>query len=166
VGDQTFVFASATVTSPIIDTRSLDSNVLIKSSDTLAIGGLLQDEQTKARNKVPILGDIPVVGYMFGERLNARTKRNLLVFVTPTIIDPHYGTGLEDQVSGLHHTGEEYSDPNGWRSNAKGAVRLVPTAQRPLASDYPKPGMPPAPETAVEESQQVDFKSSATTRDE
>src|SRR5947209_6547967 len=95
VGDQPFVFAGATVTSPIIDTRTLDSNVLIKSGDTLAIGGLLQDEQTKARSKIPVLGDLPVVGYLFGERLNARTKRNLLVFVTPTIIDQHYGTGLE-----------------------------------------------------------------------
>jgi type IV pilus assembly protein PilQ len=167
VGDQAFVFAGATVTSPIIDTRTLDSNVLIKSGDTLAIGGLLQDEQTKARNKVPVLGDLPIMGYLFGERLNARTKRNLLVFVTPTIIDAHYGTGLEDQVSGLHHTGEEYADPNGWRNNAKGAVRLVPTPQRPLAADYPKPGMPPAPATIeTSESTQVDFKSSATTRDE
>ena len=105
---------------------------MIKSGDTLAIGGLLQDEQTKARNKVPILGDIPVLGYLFQEKLNARTKRNLLVFVTPTIIDQHYGTGLEDQVSGLHHSGEEYADPNGWRNNAKGAVRLVPTSQRQI----------------------------------
>ncbi|MFL6514770.1 MAG: secretin N-terminal domain-containing protein [Chthoniobacterales bacterium] len=166
VGDATFVFAGATVASPVIDTRSLDSNVLIKSGDTLAIGGLLQDEQTKARNKVPVLGDLPVVGYLFGERLNARTKRNLLVFVTPTIVDPHYGTGLEDQASGMHHTGEEYADPNGWRNNAKGAVRLVPTAHRPLASEYPKPGIPPAPAVISEESSQVDFKSSATTRDE
>jgi len=166
VGDATFVFAGATVASPVIDTRSLDSNVLIKSGDTLAIGGLLQDEQTKARNKVPVLGDLPVVGYLFGERLNARTKRNLLVFVTPTIVDPHYGTGLEDQVNGMHHTGEEYADPNGWRNNAKGAVRLVPTAHRPLASEYPKPGIPPAPAVTSEESSQVDFKSSATTRDE
>ena len=166
VGDATFVFAGATVASPIIDTRTLDSNVLIRSGDTLAIGGLLQDEQTKARNKVPVLGDIPVVGYLFGERLNARTKRNLLVFVTPTIIDPHYGTGLEDQVNGLHHVGEEFADPNGWRNNAKGAVRLVPTAQRPLAADYPKPGIPPAPAVTTETSSQVDFKSSATTRDE
>jgi Flp pilus assembly secretin CpaC len=139
---------------------------LIKSGDTLAIGGLLQDEQTKARNKVPVLGDIPVVGYLFGERLNARTKRNLLVFVTPTIIDSHYGTGLEDQVSGLHHVGEEYSDPNGWRNNAKGAVRLVPTSERPLAADYPKPGIPPAPAVSGTESTGVDFKSSASTRDE
>src|SRR6266576_3656776 len=47
VGDQPFTFAGATVVSPIIDARTLDSNVLIKSGDTLAIGGLLQDEQTR-----------------------------------------------------------------------------------------------------------------------
>jgi type IV pilus assembly protein PilQ len=161
VGDEAFTFAGATVTSPIIDTRSLDSNVLIKSGDTLAIGGLVQDQVVKARTKVPLLGDMPILGYIFQSHDNTRTKRNLLVFVTPTIIDQRYGTGLEDQVSGLHHTGEEYADPNGWRNNAKGAVRLVPTAQRQLAADYPKPGMPPPPETVNE----VQFKSSAKDRD-
>ncbi|MEO5753389.1 MAG: secretin N-terminal domain-containing protein [Chthoniobacterales bacterium] len=145
VGDAEFVFAGATVRSPVIDTRTLDSNVLIKSGDTLAIGGLLQDEVTKARNKVPIMGDIPILGYLFQERLNARTKRNLLVFVTPTILEQRYGTGLEDQVTGLHHSGEEFADPNGWRNNARGAVRLVPTSNRQAVSDYPKPGIAPAP---------------------
>jgi type IV pilus secretin PilQ/predicted competence protein len=168
VADQPFTFAGATVTSPVIDTRSLDSNVLIKSGDTLAIGGLLQDEVTKARTKVPVLGDIPILGYFFQEKLNARTKRNLLVFVTPTIIDQHYGTGLEDQVSGLHHTGEEYADPNGWRNNAKGAVRLVPTSNRHLAADYPKPGTPPAPARTESETttttKAIDFKTSANER--
>jgi type IV pilus assembly protein PilQ len=161
IGDQAFTFAGATVTSPIIDTRSLDSNVLIKSGDTLAIGGLLQDEVAKARTKVPLLGDVPILGYIFQSHDNERHKRNLLVFVTPTIIDQRYGTGLEDQVSGLHHTGEEYADPNGWRNNAKGAVRLVPTAHRQVVADYPKPGIPPAPETVNE----VQFKSSAKDRD-
>jgi type IV pilus assembly protein PilQ len=171
VGDQSFFppGASQPVLSPIIDTRSLDSNVLIKSGDTLAIGGLLQDEVTKARTKVPILGDIPVLGYFFQERLNARVKRNLLVFVTPTIIDQHYGTGLEDQVNGLRHTGEEYADPNGWRNNAKGAVRLKPTAHRHVAADYPKPGTPPAPArtdstTTTTTTRSIDFKSSAPDR--
>ena len=162
VGDATFVFAGATVSSPIIDTRTLESNVLISSGDTLAIGGLLQDEVAKARNKVPLLGDVPVLGYLFQERLNSRTKRNLLVFVTPTIIDSKYGTGLEDQVSGLHHVGEEYADINGWRNNAKGAVRLVPTGHRQVVADYPKPGTPPPP--AMGESD-VQFKSSAKDRD-
>ncbi len=145
VFDQPFTFAGATVSSPVIDTRSLQSNVLIKSADTLAIGGLLQDEVTKGRTKVPVLGDIPILGYLFQERLNSRTKRNLLIFVTPTIIDQHYGTGLEDQVSGLQNSGEEFADPNGWRNNAKGAVRFVPTSNRQLATDYPKPGIAPAP---------------------
>jgi type IV pilus assembly protein PilQ len=162
VGDSTFVFAGATVSSPIIDTRTLESNVLISSGDTLAIGGLIQDEVAKARSKVPMLGDVPVLGYLFQNHLNSRTKRNLLVFVTPTIISSKYGTGLEDQVSGLHHVGEEYSDINGWRNNAQGAVRLVPTGHRQVAADYPKPGTPPPPATGESE---VQFKSSAKDRD-
>ena len=148
VGDATFAFGGATVTSPVIDKRSLDSNVLIHSGDTLAIGGLLQDEQTKGRTKVPVLGDIPILGYLFQEKLTQRNKRNLLIFVTPTIIEQGYGTGLEDQVSGLNHSGEEYADPNGWRNNAKGAKRLVPTSNRQLAADYPTPGVAPAPKKA------------------
>ena len=176
VADATFTFSGATVTSPIIDKRTLDSNVLIKSGDTLAIGGLLQDEQSKGRTKVPLLGDIPIIGYAFQERLNSRTKRNLLVFVTPTIIQQGYGTGLEDQVTGLNHTGEEYADPNGWRNNAKGAVRLVPTSNRQVAADYPKPGTPPAPAstkssttttttTSAAVTESIQFKSSAKSRD-
>jgi type IV pilus assembly protein PilQ len=161
VADFTFTFSGANVTSPIIDKRTLDSNVLIKSGDTLAIGGLLSDQATKARTKIPVLGDIPLIGYAFQSHDNERHKRNLLVFVTPTILDQRYGTGLEDQVSGLHHVGEEYADPNGWRNNAKGAVRLVPTPNRQLAADYPKPGVPPPPEEASE----VQFKSSVKDRD-
>ena len=161
VGDSTFVFAGATVSSPIIDTRTLESNVLIRSGDTLAIGGLLQDEVAKAHNKVPFIGDVPVLGYIFQNHLNSRVKRNLLVFVTPTIITSKYGTGLEDQVNGLHHVGEEYADINGWRNNAKGAVRLVPTGNRQAVADYPKPGTPPPPATGED----VQFKSSAKDRD-
>jgi type IV pilus assembly protein PilQ len=165
VGDQAFTFQGVSLTSPIIDTRTLDSNVLIKSGDTLAIGGLLTDQVVKSRTKVPVLGDVPVLGYVFQSRTNERHKRNLLVFVTPTIIDQHYGTGLEDQASGLHHNGEEYADPNGWRNNAKGAVRLVPTSNRQLSADYAKPGIPPAPAKTDETSTQVDFKTSANGRD-
>jgi len=162
VSDFHFQFQQADVTSPIIDKRSLDSNVLIKSGDTLALGGLISDQISKSRTKVPLLGDIPVLGYAFQSHDNERHKRNLLIFVTPTIIDQRYGTGLEDQVSGVHHVGEEYADPNGWRNNAKGAVRLVPTSHRQIAADYAKPGEPPPPEEAT----QVQFKSDVKDRDE
>jgi type IV pilus assembly protein PilQ len=162
VADFHFAFNGADVTSPIIDKRTLDSSVLIKSGDTLAIGGLISDQTSKSRTKVPILGDIPGIGYAFQSHGNERHKRNLLIFVTPTIIDQRYGTGLEDQVAGLRHTGEEYSDPNGWRNNAKGAVRLVPTGHRQLAADYAKPGEPPAPEEAT----QVQFHTDVKDRNE
>lgn len=162
VADFHFAFNGADVTSPIIDKRTLDSSVLIKSGDTLAIGGLISDQTSKSKTKVPILGDIPGIGYAFQSHGNERHKRNLLIFVTPTIIDQRYGTGLEDQVAGLRHVGEEYADPNGWRNNAKGAVRLVPTGHRQLAADYPKPGEPPA----VEEAAQVQFHSDVKDRNE
>jgi len=129
----------------------------------------MQDEVTKSRTKVPVVGDVPILGYLFQSRSNIRVKRNLLVFVTPTIIDQHYGTGLEDQVSGLHHSGEEYADPNGWRNNAKGAVRLVPTSNRQNAAAYPKPGIPPAPArdstTTTSTTDKVQFMSTAKDRD-
>ena len=165
VRDESFTFQKDTVRSPVIDTRTLESNVLIKSGDTLAIGGLLQDEVLKARTKVPVMGDVPVLGYLFQSRSNARVKRNLLVFVTPTIIDQHYGTGLEDQVTGLHHTGENYADPNGWRNNAKGAVRAVPTSHRSAAADYPVPGIPPAPANSGGTARKTRFMTSAKDRD-
>ena len=145
VEDAIFTIGGTEVFSPVIDQRSLESNVLIKSGDTLAIGGLLQDEGLKRRNKVPILGDIPGLGYLFQEKLNVRTKRNLLVFVTPTIISQGYGTGLEDQAYGLSNSGEEFADPNGWRNNAKGSVRVIPTSNRPNVANYPAPGVAKSP---------------------
>ena len=60
--------------------------MLIKSGDTLAIGGLLQDEVTKTHNKVPILGDIPGLGWGFRSENKSMDKDNLIIFMTPTII--------------------------------------------------------------------------------
>ncbi len=158
VGDQVFTFGGASVSSPIIDTRSLESNVLIKSGCTLAIGGLLQDETSKGKTKVPVLGDIPIIGYLFQERLNSRTKRNLLVFITPTVINQPYGTGLEDQVTGLRNSGNEFAEPGGWRNNAKGSIKLIDTPDRPIAGEYPKPG------TNCGDSKGVSYRESATSR--
>ena len=78
--------------------------------------------------------------------------------MTPTIIKQGYGTGLEGQVSGLAHSGEEFADPNGWRNNAKGAVRIVPTSNRSIAADIAKPGVAKAP-------RKVGYKVNASTRE-
>lgn len=71
---------------PIFDTRSLDTTVMIPSGNTLVMGGLMQDDQRDQNTKVPILGDIPLLGHAFRSDTKTRQKNNLLVFVTPTIV--------------------------------------------------------------------------------
>jgi len=52
----------------------------------LVMGGLISDNLTKARTKVPILGDIPGLGYAFRSSSKKRDKRNLIIFITPTVV--------------------------------------------------------------------------------
>ncbi len=72
---------------PSIDTRSLSTKVLVDNGDTVVLGGIFQDEKNSTEDKVPWLGDIPVVGTLFRRRANNTKKRELLIFVTPTIVE-------------------------------------------------------------------------------
>jgi type II secretory pathway component GspD/PulD (secretin) len=66
--------------------RSMDTRVMIPSGHTLVLGGLIQDEITLGNVKVPVLGDIPGLGYLFRSDTKTRKKQNLIVFITPTIV--------------------------------------------------------------------------------
>lgn len=68
------------------DIRKIDTRVMIPSGNTLVLGGLVQDDIRKSNNKVPILGDIPLLGYAFRSDSKSRQKANLLIFITPTIV--------------------------------------------------------------------------------
>jgi len=72
---------------PSIDTRSLATKVLVANGDTVVLGGIFQDEKNSTESKVPWLGDIPVVGNLFRRRSNSTKKRELLIFVTPSIVE-------------------------------------------------------------------------------
>ena len=72
---------------PSIDTRELQTTVLVGNGDTVVLGGIFQDENNSAEDKVPWLGDIPGLGALFRRRSNGSQKRELLIFVTPTIIE-------------------------------------------------------------------------------
>lgn len=67
--------------------RRIETHVLIPSGNTLVMGGLVNDSKTKARSKVPLLGDIPGLGMAFRKDEKRRNKQNLLIFVTPTVVD-------------------------------------------------------------------------------
>jgi type IV pilus assembly protein PilQ len=72
---------------PSIDTRELQTTVLVGNGDTVVLGGIFQDETASNEEKVPWLGDVPGVGALFRRRSNESKKRELLIFVTPTIIE-------------------------------------------------------------------------------
>lgn len=67
--------------------RRMDTSVTIPSGNTLVMGGLINDTKSKAYSKVPLLGDIPGLGKVFGKESKSRNKNNLLIFLTPTIVE-------------------------------------------------------------------------------
>ncbi len=68
------------------DTRSVKTNVIVNSNDTAVIGGLMSDEQTESITKIPVLGDIPILGWLFKSKSSQKKKKNLMIFITPRII--------------------------------------------------------------------------------
>src|SRR5712692_6478772 len=74
-------------TANIYAIRRIDTSVMIPSGNTLVMGGLISDTKTKGYIKVPLLGDIPFVGMAFRHESKSRNKQNLLIFITPTIVE-------------------------------------------------------------------------------
>ena len=66
--------------------RSAKTSVVVKDKQTVVIGGLIQDRLTKSVTKVPLLGDIPLLGWLFKFQSTKKEKANLLVYLTPTIV--------------------------------------------------------------------------------
>ena len=69
-----------------IDTKHVKTQILIENGGTVVIGGIFEMEETNQENKVPLIGDVPVVGNLFKSRTKESTKREMLVFITPKVI--------------------------------------------------------------------------------
>ncbi len=80
------VVASGGVQVPAIDTREVMTQVLVNDGQTVVLGGILQTNNTDTINKVPWLGDIPIIGHLFKNTDHTNNKDELLVFVTPKIV--------------------------------------------------------------------------------
>jgi type IV pilus assembly protein PilQ len=71
---------------PSIDTRSVETQVLVRDGQTVVLGGIYETERRETITKVPVLGDIPGVGVLFRSKRNLANKAELLIFVTPRIL--------------------------------------------------------------------------------
>ncbi|GAO34845.1 secretin [Sulfuricella sp. T08] len=75
-----------TIAGPAINTKQITTQVLVENGGTVVIGGIFNQEESTTVTKVPLLGDIPVLGFMFRNTDKRDDKRELLVFVTPKIL--------------------------------------------------------------------------------
>jgi general secretion pathway protein D len=73
---------------PRFRVRQVATTAVVWDGQTVVLGGLIAESVKKVREKVPVLGDIPFVGRLFRSESSDSTKANLVIFVTPTIIDP------------------------------------------------------------------------------
>jgi type IV pilus assembly protein PilQ len=80
------VVASGGVNVPSINTQTIETQVVLGDGQTVVLGGILQTNQTLQANKVPWLGDIPILGNLFKTTTNINDKDELLIFVTPKIL--------------------------------------------------------------------------------
>lgn len=85
------------VSVPIINRRKAETQVLVREGDRLVIGGVTQNVQQKTVRKVPLMGDVPILGWLFKQREDFETGRELVVFMTPTILKTD---GTQAAVSG------------------------------------------------------------------
>jgi general secretion pathway protein D len=100
--------------------RSAVTEVMVRDRDTIAMGGLLREVETVSNSKVPILGDIPVLGWLFKNKSRTVEKVNLLFFMTPKILAPYAKTAsvntrelLNKRKDGMKNMFEEdETDPN------------------------------------------------------
>jgi general secretion pathway protein D len=72
---------------PVFSTRRVNTQLTIYDGYTVAVGGLMREDVQKVEDKVPILGDLPIIGRLFQTNSENRIKSNLIVFVTAQIID-------------------------------------------------------------------------------
>ncbi|MDP2689095.1 MAG: type II secretion system secretin GspD [Deltaproteobacteria bacterium] len=91
--------------------RSANTTVVVKNRQTVVIGGLIQNRKVNDTTKVPILGDIPLLGWLFKSSTDQNQKTNLLVFITPYIIEDFHG--LEDIRNRKEREFDEQSGPGG-----------------------------------------------------
>lgn len=121
----------ATTAAPVINSRSADTVVVVPDGQTAIIGGLMQKQNQQNDSKVPVLGDIPLLGNLFKRKVRANTKTELLIFLTPHIVTH------PSQLARI--SADERSHMQGSRSFSEEELN------RFLDKAPPSSGSPPAP---------------------
>lgn len=122
------------VTLATTDKRSIESTVLVDDGQILVLGGLIEDQLQEIQDKVPLLGDLPVLGHLFRYNTRRHGKTNLMVFLRPLVV--------RDSKAAANVTHPRYDHIMGWQKKASAAedkpmLPAVDAAMRPLNNVVP-----------------------------
>jgi general secretion pathway protein D len=122
----------------VTNKRTITTTVLIEDGGVVALGGLIENNSTKGETRVPFLGAIPLIGYLFKTRSATSTKNNLIMFIRPKI--------LRDPAQAAYETDIKYNYMLDQQSSLKTreAIPLLPGVQRGKMPPLP-PGSPSTP---------------------
>ena len=138
LSDQTVQVATGTNTvgAPVINRRSADTVVVAPDGKTVVIGGLMQNNKTETTSKIPLLGDLPLMGALFRRTVKADTKTELMIFLTPRIVstETQIATLTRDQQSMLQRAFSE--------QELNKFLEGVPTRDTPTAVETPGTSAP------------------------
>jgi general secretion pathway protein D len=129
---------SATLTAQAVDLitnkRSIKSTILAEDGQVIVLGGLIQDDITQTDSKVPLLGDIPILGRLFRSTRDSHVKRNLMVFLRPTVVRDRAG------IAAL--SGKKYNDIRiVGEHNEEGRPAILPRQPVELFDGAPGPAV-------------------------
>lgn len=123
----------------ILNTRQIENAVFVRNGDVLVLGGLIDDQLRTSEERVPGLGRIPGLGWLFKARRTERAKTNLMVFIRPTI--------LHDQAEATTYTSGKYNDIRQVQQKlGEKPVPLMRDESQPLLPNFPAPGEVFAPD--------------------
>jgi general secretion pathway protein D len=105
-----------TINQPVFNTRSMETNLQILDGQTAVLGGLIREDTQEVNDKVPVLGDLPLVGRFFQSKVSQRIKKNLLIFVTARLIKsngkPEYVKTFEAEPADIEEALPEPAAPD------------------------------------------------------
>jgi general secretion pathway protein D len=132
----------------VTNKRTITTAVLIEDGGVVVLGGLIEDNSVKGENRVPYLGNIPILGLLFKTRNATSTKNNLIMFIRPKI--------LRDQAQAAYETDLKYNYMRDQQRSldqrevlpllpgvTRGTLNAIPQAAPPAAQPQGKPGQPP-----------------------
>lgn len=145
------VAPGTTSAGPSTNKRSIESTVVVDDGEIIVLGGLIEDKFTETNNKVPLLGDIPVVGALFRSQSRQKTRTNLMVFLRPIVMrDAATSNAVSlDRYETIRAQQRSEQPRNSWITPINESPVLPPlntlqSSEKALAAPPPKPIRNPA----------------------